>query len=146
MVDVKDLMQGNLIIFHDDSKDIVRAEYFFKEEDVWFIEWSMVKGTSDFKSGNSWIGEFKYIPLTASILIGCGFEREERKDWGNDSFFVWNKNGIDIHENWDGKEFLYATYVKGESRSFKGGIQIKTVHHLQNLYHSLCLAQLPIKF
>lgn len=84
------------------------------------------------------------IPLNPEMLEKAGFERNEREDWDGDLFYVWYKNGVDIHENWDATQFLYATYVKGESRSFKGGIQVKYVHHLQNIFHALTNSELNI--
>ena len=77
------------------------------------------------------------IPLTPEILEKCGFEKEQRSDYDGEYFYVWIKNGVDIHEGNNSKEFNYATYVKGAQCSFKSGIGVKYLHQLQNLYFAL---------
>lgn len=86
------------------------------------------------------------IPLTPSLLEKAGFIRERRWDTGNDPFYVWYFDGVDIHEGNSTTEFLYATYVKGAERSFKAGIAVTTVHHLQNIIHALTGEELQITF
>ncbi len=85
---------------------------------------------------NASLSSFEPIILTSDILGKCGFTRGERQDYSGDKFYVWYKDGIDIHEDWNGENFMYATYVKGEFRSFKAGVYVETLHHLQNIVHA----------
>lgn len=84
------------------------------------------------------------ITLTEEMLIKLGFvsriDEEEDCRW-------WSKEGFSLHEEYYrideeetvSGEFAYATYMRGER--FKGGIAVKSVHHLQNLYFSTQLKE-----
>jgi len=87
------------------------------------------------------------VQLTEEILKDAGFKKDEREDWDGEPFYVWYKNGIDIHVDLYSEpiSFMYAVYVKGVARSFKGGIPVYWVHHLQNLFASLTYDFLEIK-
>lgn len=84
------------------------------------------------------------IVLNSKILQSCGFEREERRDWDGDPFYVWYK-GFDIHEGNTEEDFNYAVYVKGAQSSFKAGRAIEYVHELQNLAFILNGEELEIQ-
>lgn len=84
------------------------------------------------------------IPLTEDILINAGFEKEAQEDWDGDVFNVYFKDGVTIHEGNNPKEFLYPTYVKGTQESFKGGVGVDSVHHLQNIFQTLTNQELNI--
>ena len=89
------------------------------------------------------VDDIKPIPLTAELLTQCKFKRDEREDWGGDIFYVWYNN-FDIHEDWDGKNYMFAVYVKGEERSFKSGYVINYLHELQNLYFAITKQELVL--
>lgn len=90
------------------------------------------------------------IPLTPEILEKCGFELELRgkvNDFdGVDK--VYFKSGVDIYDNSEEQGepmFLYATYTRYPGRGFKSGTQVKSLHHLQNIFHALTGTELEIK-
>lgn len=90
------------------------------------------------------------IPLTVEILLQCGFKKEirgKKEDFDGEET-VYFKNGIDIYspgEDGSGEGFSYATYTRYPGRGFKAGINVATLHHLQNLYHALTNEELEWK-
>lgn len=99
---------------------------------------------ADLSTGCGGAHLYKPVVLTPEILEKAGFVKEVRRDYGGDPFVVYFFDGVDIHEGNSPDEFNYATYVKGATSSFKAGIGVKWVHHLQNLIHSLTGTELNI--
>lgn len=87
--------------------------------------------------------EMMPIPLTAEVLEKCGFERHQNS---NEYWNHWRHS-----ENaWGVSQWLLDKKVAGFEE--KGVcywsdqfIPVKTVHHLQNLFHALYQEELPIK-
>lgn len=144
MVKANEIRHGSIIAFDDGSTDVVKVDYLFKQDDVWFVQWNKISGDGSFDSGNSILQDFKGIPLTPEILEQCGFERYEH----NDHFFGYQKNGIKLPFDIDTGEVFMAAYKSAPL--FESWAKRKKIylHQLQNLIFSLTGEELlyqPIK-
>lgn len=76
----------------------------------------------------------KPIPLTPDILRMCGFEYYESNNsyekHGGEGVVIWGRNGV----------------VNVYCGSEEIGIEISTLHHLQNAIHSLTGTELTVNF
>ncbi len=133
MIQTNDLRVGNIVMAKT------------TEMKKWLSPYTLDKGYFQmFLEGTV---DVKPIPLTAKILNRCGFKKETRgeKDDFDGVEIVYNKDGIDIYDHTeDGAGFSYATYTRYPSRGFKSGYGIKSLHQLQNLYHSLTGKELSL--
>ena len=119
-IQAREIRIGNIIQFDDTSEDIVRVEYVFQSDEMWFIQWTWISGKGSFKSGNSILEDFEPIPLSPEILEKAGFEKCSCGGW---------KQG-ELH--------LYKGFNYERKRI------IKYLHQLQNLYFSLTGEELTI--
>ena len=77
-IQAREIRIGNIIQFDDTSEDIVRVEYVFQSDEMWFIQWTWISGKGSFKSGNSILEDFEPIPLSPEILDKCGWDYKDQ--------------------------------------------------------------------
>lgn len=83
------------------------------------------------------------IPLTRKYLTKLGFKKEREANPQQDLHARWSLVVIDIYETLDGEGFMYAT--RTQNGEFKAGVNISTVHQLQNLFFDLTLKELILQ-
>lgn len=81
---------------------------------------------------------FKPIPLTEDILLKCGFSVITENSAGKRYAYV--VNGIYSSD----LSFTYWTTTKEKGKFFRGDLQLKSLHQLQNLYFALTGEELTI--
>lgn len=90
-------------------------------------------------------GDCEPLQLTEEWLLKFGFDKKEDYLYMLEKGFVYNKDDVNVLL-FNG-EFSYGTliYDGGTSEDWEFGIDIKSVHHLQNLYYALTGIELEIK-
>lgn len=78
------------------------------------------------------------IPLTEDILLKCGFSIITENSAGKRYAYV--VNGIYSSD----LSFTYWTTTKEKGKFFRGDLQLKSLHQLQNLYFALTGEELTI--
>lgn len=130
-IQAREIRIGNIIQFDDTSEDIVRVEYVFQSDEMWFIQWTWISGKGSFKSGNSILEDFEPIPLSPEILEKAGFEIPVNTSsyayrMGKWAVFLWPTGAISV-------EFKNIEIC-----------ELQHLHQLQNLYFSLTGEELTI--
>lgn len=139
-----ELRIGNLILWEDDSHDIVevigigRGREKFIENDI-FIHY---KETSRVEEGNALLSEFIPIKITEEWLEKLGFRKLIA--W----YIVIDKfNTLELGHNNDSSTLQYYVYYRelSEKDFVRLRRNLKYVHELQNLYFALTGKQLTLK-
>lgn len=123
MIKPEEIHKGNLLMWEDDSKEIIKVTGFYEDEE----KGDIVK----FEGGVAQLDEFIPIPLTEEILIKAGFER---------------KNGYGLRHS--KISFIAIKVADAQGYHFKStdiNIEIATLHQLQNLFYSLTGTELKIQ-
>ncbi len=118
MIQVNELRHGSIIEFDDGSTDVVKVEYCFKTEGVWFVEWTKISGNGSLLTGNSILEDFEPMPLSPEILLACGFAKgidDKWRTWDNEGFYLYK-----------GTNAYYIPNIIPE---------VTSLHQLQNIFY-----------
>lgn len=89
------------------------------------------------------LDQFEPIPLTPEILEKCGFSNFQKfnSDFDENGLYILH-NEVIIHSYKDGK--FYYGFLANDDDNLSFGIEIKSVHQLQNLYYALTQTELIV--
>lgn len=96
----------------------------------WVESSGQIKQINGINGSQNAFYDFNGIPLTKDILLKCGFEKSGGS-WRRDEVIIYTHEIDDL---------TYHT----ESIMSEGGIEIKSLHQLQNLYYALTGKELEV--
>lgn len=131
MIKANELRLGNWIVFNN----FLSPEKYIQVNATFFSSWLGGRNRQEIKNDEVINKYYSGIPLTPEILEKCGFEQDEfiTRDFFKQGFF--NFKAVNHYE--DG--FLVICNF------MQGGIKVKYLHQLQNLYFALSGEELNIK-
>jgi hypothetical protein len=84
--DMDNVKPGDLLKFEDDSNDIVRVDSLFKQDGIWFVQWTKISGSGSFDNGNSILQDFSFVSSTPPLSN----KPAEPKDGEEIEFYIDN--------------------------------------------------------
>lgn len=141
-MNIRELMVGNLVATKDYPDNILRileiGEFTMKVTENW-------SNTSP-NIETRWLDneELAGIPLDEKWMRRAQFTLEKARNKKTDMDGVWYNGFSLLQDAWEGKNFNFATYVRGNGE-FKSGYTIPYVHRLQNLVKALSGRDLVMK-
>jgi len=146
MIKPEEIHKGNLLMWEDDSKEIIKVTGFYEDE--------VVGDVVKFKGGGAQLDEFVGITLTEEILIKAGFE-----NWGNayvNEYEFYHRyvlhNEIEgssnfevhlIHSRYGGMEETEIAYAIDSDRQYIHCTDY--LHNLQNAFYQTSGTELNIQ-